>query len=49
MFNAVINSQQENNKNTNNGTLIIDEAHLIPERAKDFLSKIINFTTIIKN
>jgi len=48
MFNAVINSQQENNKNTNNGTLIIDEAHLIPERAKDFLSKIINFTTIIK-
>ncbi len=48
MFNAVINSRQEINKITNDGTLVIDEAHLIPERAKEFLSKILNFTTIIK-
>ena len=47
MFNSVINSKEKSYKNTNDGTLIIDEAHLIPERAKDFLSKVINFTTII--
>lgn len=47
MFNSVINSNNKLNKKTTDGTLIIDEAHLIPERAKDFLSKILNFTKTI--
>lgn len=47
MFDAVINSRGELNKNKASGVLIIDEAHLIPERAKDFLSKTLNFTQII--
>ena len=38
-FNAVINNRQNIiNKNINNGTLVIDEAHLLPNRAKEYLS-----------
>jgi len=48
MFNAVINSNHKLNKNRKKGTLVIDEAHLIPERAKDFLSKTLNFTKVIE-
>ncbi len=48
-FNAVINNRQNiTNKNINNGILVVDEAHLLPNRAKDYLSKTLNFTLIIK-
>ena len=48
-FNAVINNRQNiTNKNINNGILVVDEAHLLPNRAKEFLSKTLNFTQMIK-
>lgn len=47
MFDAVINSREQLNKIKSNGELIIDEAHLLPERTKDFLSKTINFSKTI--
>ncbi len=48
-FNAVINNRQNIvNKNISNGILIIDEAHLLPNRAKEYLSKTLNFTSMIK-
>jgi Rad3-related DNA helicase len=47
MFYMTINTEKEKHKDTNNGTLIIDEAHLIPERVKDFLSKTLDFTKTI--
>jgi len=48
MFDSIINSKEELNKLKSQGILVIDESHLVPERAKDFLSKTINFTKTIE-
>lgn len=48
MFDKVVNSKENLNKRQKDGTLIIDEAHLLPDRAKEFLSKTLNFTKTIE-
>ncbi len=47
MFDMVVNRKGIINKNKQEGILIIDEAHLLPSRAKDYLSKTISFSNII--
>jgi len=48
MFNLVINNRDTPNKMMKDGILVVDEAHLVPQRAKDYLSSTLNYTKIVE-